>query len=382
MSESLEDLLRRRLELGPITVADYMRLALGHPTLGYYRTRDPLGGVPDSAAGAVPSALPAVAGAVAGGDFVTAPECSQMFGELLGLWSAHVWGLLGQPDPIGFVELGPGRGTLMADALRAVRLVAPGFHAALRVHLVETSPVLRTRQAKALEGEAVEWHERLTDLPPGPFILLANEFLDALPIHQLVKREGQWRERQVGLTEAGDFGFQIGKTASPLARLLTPEVAQAPETSIAEVSPTIRGTVAAISRRLAHYGGAALLIDYGYAEAAAGDSLQAVRRHQYHPVLQDPGEADLTAHVDFSAVGAAARMSGVDVHGPIEQGAFLTRLGILERAQRLVRDADAAKAHDLVEGMHRLIAPDRMGSLFKVIGLGPVGLSALPGFVS
>ncbi len=381
MTDTLDVLLRRRLELGPITVADYMRLALGHPTLGYYRTRDPLGGAPDGGAPHMRGGgLPTVAGA--GGDFVTAPECSQMFGELLGLWSAHVWGLLGQPDPVNLVELGPGRGTMMADALRAVRLVAPGFHAALRVHLVETSPVLRARQAKTLEGEAVEWHERLTDLPSGPFILLANEFLDALPIHQLIKQGGQWRERQVALTKAGDFGFQAGKIASPLARLLLPAVADAPEASIAEVSPAIRGVVSAISRRLAHYGGAALFIDYGYANPAAGDSLQAVRRHQYHPVLQDPGEADLTAHVDFSAIGATARLSGIDVHGPIEQGAFLTRLGIVERAQRLVRDADTDKAKDLVEGMHRLIAPDRMGNLFKVIGLGPLGLSALPGFVA
>ncbi len=371
MSETLTDILRRRLALGPITVADYMRLALGHPTRGYYRTRDPLGGVPD---GAVAPTL--------GGDFVTAPECSQMFGELLGLWSAHVWGLLGQPDPINLVELGPGRGTLMADALRAVRLVAPGFHAALRVHMVETSPVLRARQAKVLEGERVDWHERVTDLPPGPFILLANEFLDALPIHQLVKQDGQWRERQVGLSSDGRFTFLIGKTASPLARLLRPDVAAAPETSIAEVSPAIRGAVTAIGRRLVHYGGAALLIDYGYATPAAGDSLQAVRRHRYHPVLDDPGEADLTAHVDFDAVGQAARLSGVDVHGPVEQGAFLTRLGILERAQRLVRDADESLARDIVDGMNRLVSPQRMGSLFKVIGLGPVGLAALPGFLA
>ncbi|GFZ95291.1 ATP synthase subunit beta [Elstera cyanobacteriorum] len=369
MSETLTEILRRRLELGPITVADYMRLALGHPTRGYYRTRDPLGGAPGGALSAP------------GGDFVTAPECSQMFGELLGLWSAHVWGLLGQPDPINLVELGPGRGTLMADALRAVRLVAPGFHAAVRVHMVETSPVLRARQAKALEGERVEWHERITDLPPGPFLLLANEFLDALPIHQLVKHDGEWRERQVGLSPQGEFTFLTATAASPLARLLTPDVAAAPDASIAEVSPAIRGAVTAIGRRLAHYGGAALLIDYGYAKPAAGDSLQAVRRHEYHPVLKDPGEADLTAHVDFEAVGQAARLTGVDVHGPIEQGLFLTRLGIVERAKRLVRDLDRAQAREIVEGMDRLIAPQRMGSLFKVIGLGPAGLSALPGFL-
>lgn len=356
----LESLIKRRLTEAPLSVADYMRLALGHPEHGYYRTRDPLGAA----------------------DFVTAPEVSQMFGEMLGLWCAHLWALIGQPKPVRVVELGPGRGTLMADAMRAVRKVVPSFHDAVEIHLVETSPVLRARQRRALDGFNVVWHDDLEMVPPGPLLLIANEFLDALPIHQLVKQDGEWFERNVVLS-AEDSGLSFGLSAepSPLVRLLSPMVSNSPDGSVAEVSPDARAVSTAIARRIRQSGGAAVLIDYGYNRPATGDSLQAVRGHKYHPVLVRPGEADLTAHVDFSAVIAAASLEGVEVHGPVDQGVFLERLGIRERAERLTRDLDPVTAYGIYDGMNRLTTPDRMGSLFKVVAFGPRGLKPLPGFV-
>lgn len=356
----LENLLKRRLAEAPITVADYMRLALGHPEHGYYRTRDPLGAA----------------------DFVTAPEVSQMFGELLGFWCAHLWALIGQPKPVRLVELGPGRGTLMADALRAVKSVVPTFHQAVEIHMVETSPVLRARQRRTLDGETVVWHDDLETVPDGPLLLIANEFLDALPIHQLVKEDGEWYERQVVLAaEDGSFSFGRSEAPSALARLLAPQVQNSPDGTIAEVSPDARSVSTAIARRIKRSGGAAVLVDYGYSRPATGDSLQAIRGHQFHPVLSRPGEADLTAHVDFSAVVSAAMAEGVEVHGPVEQGLFLERLGIHERADRLTRDTDAVTSIGILDGLARLTAQDRMGSLFKVVAFGPRGLKPLPGFV-
>lgn len=355
---ALAGLLRRRLALGTVTVADYMRLALGHPTHGYYRTRDPFG---------------------AQGDFVTAPEISQMFGELVGLWCAHVWGLMGQPAPIRLVELGPGRGTMMADALRACAKVASSFVAAVDIHLVESSPTLRKAQRKALAGYEVTWHESPNSVPAGPLLLVANEFLDALPVHQLVRTGAGWCERLVALDPAGGFRFDIAPKPSPLASLLDPKVAGAEEGSIAELSPAARNFAAGLAQRISMHGGAALLIDYGYGEPAAGETLQAVRLHRSHPVLSDPGEADLTAHVDFSAIAEAVANGGARAHGPIEQGLFLKRLGIVERAEML--STEPAKAHTVQLALDRLTAPTAMGSLFKVMALGPVSLDPMPGFV-
>ncbi len=374
---ALTAILRRRLQVGPISVADYMRLALAHPRHGYYRTRDPLGGV---AGGGVVGGRADTAGR--GGDFVTAPEVSQMFGELIGLWAAHVWGLMGKPDPVALVELGPGRGTLMADAMRAVRRVARGFHDAVQIHLVETSPVLRQRQRAALPLYEPVWHDSLRHLPQIPAIVIGNEFLDALPIHQLVRQGRQWHERQVSLDTDGSFAFTVAEKPSALARLLAPSLTEAEEGALAEVSPAIRAVCRQIARHLTRHGGVALLIDYGYAQAAPGDTLQAIRAHRFHPVLADPGEADITAHVDFGAVAAAGQEAGLGVHGPVSQGNFLVRLGILQRAERLLADAREEEARSLTDGLDRLISPERMGSLFKVIAYGPSGLPALPGFVA
>lgn len=356
----LDRLIRRRLTLGPVTVAEYMKLVLAHPKHGYYPTRDPIG---------------------AAGDFITAPEISQMFGELIGLWCAHVWGLIGAPKRIVLIELGPGRGTLMADALRAVRKVAPGFADAAEIHLVETSPTLRDVQRERLSDAPVFWQKSLSAAPREQAIIIGNEFLDALPVHQLVRTGDGWNEREICVERDGRLGFSVGAEHSPLGDLLDPVVARAPKGSIAELSPKVRTMGRAIGKRVARYGGAALLIDYGHAVPGAGDTLQALRRHHRHMVLSEPGEADVTAHVDFAAFGAAAAHEGARIHGPVDQGLFLRRLGIVERAEKLVRDADERARIEIDTGLRRLIEPTKMGSLFKTIALGPPSIDHMPGFV-
>ncbi len=343
---------------GPLDVATFMARALGDPTCGYYRTRDPLG---------------------ARGDFITAPEISQMFGELVGLWCAEVWRLLGAPRPIHLIELGPGRGTLMADALRAVERAAPPFRAVLDVHLVETSPTLRDAQRARLADAAPTWHDDLASLPDGPPLVVANEFLDALPIHQLVRTTAGWCARQVTLDPSGRLAFGVAEAPSPLAATLAPAVACAPLGSIAELAPAADALVATLARRCARHGGAALLIDYGHGVSAPGETLQAVRAHRPHPVLADPGDADLTAHVDFAALTRAARPHAA-VHGPLPQGAFLRRLGIAARAETLLRGRSAAATAEIRAAVARLVEPDQMGEIFKAMALGPPAGGTLPGF--
>ena len=354
----LEQLIRAQIAAaGPIDVAAFMDQALAHPEHGYYRTRDPLGRA---------------------GDFVTAPEVSQMFGELIGLWCAEVWTRMGSPAGVQLVELGPGRGSLMADALRAIARAAPAFRAAVRVHLIETSPVLRAAQRARLADAQPQWHDTLDGVPPGPALIVANEFLDALPIHQLVRTAVGWCARQVTLGADGKLDFTVAPAPSPLAASLAPTVAAAPLGSIAEVAPAARACVAAIATRLAQDGGAALLIDYGPTTSAAGDSLQAVRGHRRHGVLEDPGEADLTAHVDFAALRAAAQPPA-RVHGPITQAQLLTRLGIAARAEALARGKPAETAAAIRAALQRLIEPTQMGQLFKVLALSRADMT-LPGF--
>ncbi len=353
----LERLLRRRVAAsGPVTVAEFMALALGHPQHGYYRRRDPLGRA---------------------GDFVTAPEISQLFGEMIGLWCAAVWQAMGGPAPVRLVELGPGRGSLMADALRAARALPP-FAAAIEVHLVETSRPLRRRQRQALAGVPVTWHDAFDAVPGGPLLLIANEFFDALPIRQFERRPEGWRERMVGLGPDEKLAFVAGDVVAPEA--VPPAMRGAAEGAVAETCPDGLAIAARIGRRLAAEGGAALIVDYGPLRSAAGDSLQAVRRHAYHPVLAAPGEADLTAHVDFEALAAAARPAAAD--GPAPQGDWLRRLGIETRAALLAGGKDAATAAEIMDGCRRLIDPRQMGHLFKVMGLRPADGAALPGFES
>ncbi len=295
-------------------------------------------------------------------DFTTAPEISQVFGELLGLWCVVMWQAMGAPDPVLLVEAGPGRGTLMADALRAIGQTAPGLRQAVRLHLIETSPRLQAIQAERLPG--AEWHAGFETVPDGPLLLLANEFLDALPIRQLVRRADGWRERHVQ-----DGACVEEPAASPLR--------DAPADAVIELGEAACGFVAAVAQRLARTGGAALFLDYGPARSATGESLQALAGGQAADPLQEPGTADLTAHVDFEALAAAA--GGCAVHGPVPQGMFLARLGLFQRSGMLAR-AQPGKAAALLDAARRLAEPDQMGRLFKALAVCHPGLPQPPGF--
>ncbi|HWK44142.1 MAG TPA: SAM-dependent methyltransferase [Stellaceae bacterium] len=343
---------------GPISVADFMTAALTDPTDGYYTTRDPLG---------------------AGGDFVTSPEISQVFGEIVGVWCAELWRRMGEPAHFVLAELGPGRGTLMTDLLRALA-VLPACAAAAELHLVELSPTLRAAQAAALArrhpGRIVVWHDRAETLPPGPLLLIANEFLDALPIRQWHHTGGRWTERCIGLDAAGAFAFVAGPTAAP-----PPGAPPAPaDGAIFETNEVASTLAEALGGRLTATGGAALLIDYGHAKSGFGDTLQAVKGHGYAPVLADPGTADLTAHVDFAAVARAAGQAGARSHGPVTQHRFLIANGIEQRLARLEAGCDIATGARLRQGVRRLIDPQEMGRLFKVMALTDASLTDLPGF--
>jgi SAM-dependent MidA family methyltransferase len=351
--------LRHRIETdGPVSVATLIQLANAH----YYATRDPFG---------------------TEGDFITAPEISQIFGELIGLWCAAMWSVTGRPDPLHLVELGPGRGTLMLDALRAMK-VAPAFRSALRVHMIETSPLLRTAQERTLKDVGVEisWHHNIGQVPKGPAFVLANEFFDALPVHHYVRGAKGWHERVVGLT--GDV-LTFGLAPHKLPDIAIPEAFRtAPEGSIIEVSPESARIARDIAGRIQAQGGCALFVDYGYARPGLGETLQAMRGHAFVDALTDAGEADLTAHVDFSALATAAKDGGAAAYGPMTQRDFLLGLGILERSAMLMRQATLEQALALESGTARLTedTPTGMGRLFKVMAVTPRGLPAPPGFAT
>ncbi|MDE2583630.1 MAG: SAM-dependent methyltransferase [Rhodospirillales bacterium] len=319
-------------------------------------------------------------------DFTTAPEIAQVFGELLGLWAAVAWDLLGRPTPVLLAEAGPGRGTLMADALRAIGQVAPAFAAALTPHLVETSPRLRAIQQAALPpawAARTVWHERPEGLPDVPLLLLANEFLDALPVRQFVRRGADWTERHVA---RGAFVERPADRRD--ARLGDPLDGHAAagwdgtlaEGTVVEVCEPARAFVAGLAARLARRPGAVLLLDYGPALPCVGDSLQALRAGRPADPLVAPGEADLTAHVDFPTLAAVARAAGAAVHGPLSQGILLTRLGLFQRTDRLARGQPPARAAALVTAARRLAEPHRMGRLFKALALCHPGCPTPPGF--
>jgi NADH dehydrogenase [ubiquinone] 1 alpha subcomplex assembly factor 7 len=303
-------------------------------------------------------------------DFTTSPEISQVFGEILGLWAAVTWELIGRPDPVLLVEAGPGRGTLIADALRAVRHVAPAFGAALRLHLIETSPRLRAAQAERVPDAT--WHDGLDTLPDLPLLLLANEFLDALPIRQFVCRGGRWSERFVA---NGRFVETDGLPSPPL-----PDLAAEGADGILEVNESALDVARSLAARFAIRAGAALILDYGPEKSALGDSLQALHQGQPADPLASPGTADLTSHVDFAAFATVARTAGAVTHGPVAQGLFLARLGLFQRTDRLARTQSPAKALALVEAARRLAEPDRMGRLFKALAVCSPDLPMLPGF--
>ncbi len=345
-------LIRERIAAtGPIGVAEYMALCLGHPVHGYYATRDPFG---------------------AAGDFVTAPEIGQLFGEMIGAWLAQVWHDQGRPDPVILAELGPGRGMLMADVLRVTERLL-GFAAAARVHLVETSPVLRARQAETLAGWPVAWAERVEALPEGPLLLVANEFFDALPVRQFRRADPGWQERRIVL-DGGVLRFDWG----PLR--VDPGVERrfplTPDGTIVEICEAGEATAAVLGERIARWGGAALIVDYGEWDGT-GDTLQAVVGHAPAEPLAAPGAADLTAHVRFKALAEA---SGLRPHGPVGQGAFLERLGIGRRVARLGEGSTDAARSRLVAQHRRLTDPAEMGQLFKVMVLTSPDAPPPPGF--
>lgn len=345
---ALGDLLKADIALhGPLSVEDYMARALGDPVHGYYIKQDPFG---------------------ASGDFTTAPEISQMFGEMIGLCLADHWMRAGAPKAFVLCECGPGRGTLMADIWRATKIV-PGFHEAARIVLVETSPVLRSQQLETLSKVGARaWHVgAFADVPDGPLWLVANEFFDALPLRQFVKTETGWHARLVGLDETGALAFGLAPDPDPA---LTQD---APLGSVLEIMTAGLVFMQALAQRIASQGGLALLIDYGHSESGLGDTLQAVRAHRFVDVLHEPGDCDLTAHVDFAALARVARQSHAAVFGPATQGEFLRLLGIEARAQRLQQHArDAAEVESALARLTDM-APRGMGALFKVLGIGQRG---------
>lgn len=355
----VRELIRRISEGGPISVATFMEICLGDPDGGYYATRDPFG---------------------AAGDFTTAPEVSQMFGELLGLWCIDSWHTLGAPEAFALVELGPGRGTLMSDALRAMATV-PACLAAAKVHMVETSPVLKTAQQQALAGHDVTWHETLPAPDGVPMICLANEFLDALPVHQFVRTADGWCERRIDYDpRRHELRFVANGPGQPDGDLSAPWLRDAAAGDILEQSPVVETVVGELSRQLDAHGGLALLIDYGHTRHGIGETLQAVRQHRPIDPLAAPGDSDLTAHVDFLTVGETARAAGARTWGPVDQGVFLQRLGIRERADALRGSAGESQARDIETGLARLIGPAEMGTLFKVIAVSDQRIARVAGF--
>jgi NADH dehydrogenase [ubiquinone] 1 alpha subcomplex assembly factor 7 len=356
--------IRRRIARdGPMSISAFMTLCLYDPEHGYYPNRDPLG---------------------AAGDFVTAPEISQMFGELIGLWAVEVWREMGSPDPIQVIELGPGRGTMMLDVLRAARAVAD-FRRAARVHLIEVSPALQQRQGETLRGVQdvpVRWHKTLGGAPLGPAIILANEFFDALPVNQAEKRPTGWHERRITVNAGGEFAFTV--SPEPLEGFkanLPPSVVKAPVGEIFEWRSDQWATD--LAERVVG-GGAALVIDYGHARSSTGDTFQAVRSHRFASPLGMPGRTDLTAHVDFAAMARAARATGARIHGPVEQGELLKRLGIEARARALQAAAPEDKRAGIAEAMLRLVGTGQanMGTLFKAMAISAPRSADLPGFAA
>ena len=353
MTALAQVLVRRIKATGPITIAEYMADCLLHPKYGYYSTRDPFGRA---------------------GDFVTAPEVSQMFGELIGLCLAQVWLDQGRTDTFTLAELGPGRGTLMDDIFRAAKSV-PGFLDAAQVHLVEASPVLRDKQRKTLAGRQIKWLDSADQLPDAPLFLVANEFFDALPIRQFVRDAPGWREHQVGVKDAA-LVFGLSDAASVGA--LDHRLGDTSPGDMVEVCAPAAAVIQTISQRIANHGGVALVIDYGDWHSR-GDTLQALKDHAYDDVLAHPGDADLTAHVDFEALTKAADAVAVTTMTP--QGVLLKRLGILARAHALAKNLKGEALTSHLAAHHRLTDAGEMGTLFKSIALHPKGSAVPPGFV-
>ncbi|WP_027058524.1 class I SAM-dependent methyltransferase [Mesorhizobium loti] len=343
--------------LGPLPVNEYMALCLFDPADGYYTTREPFG---------------------AAGDFITAPEISQMFGELVAVWLYEAWAAIGRPMPVTIAEIGPGRGTLMKDMLRTLSRLDPALANGAAYALIETSPRLTEIQKQTLGATplAIGWHETIETLPHQPLLIVGNELFDAVPIRQYVRADAGWRERMVGLDDQDALCFFAG-AGSVDPTLLPVGAAEAPQGAIVEVAPARAALMAAIAERIVRNSGAGLFLDYGYLQPGVGDTLQALRRHNHEDVLANPGEADLTSHVDFAALAAIVRAQGLDAHLST-QGNFLLGMGILERAGRLGADAGQAARDTIADAVERLAAPQAMGELFKVLAAVPRGVTIRP----
>ncbi|MEO1240591.1 MAG: SAM-dependent methyltransferase [Pseudomonadota bacterium] len=357
----LEERLIQLIKLkGPITIADYMADALGHPHDGYYMSRQAIG---------------------ADGDFTTAPEISQIFGELIGLWLVETWRAMGSPKPFNLVELGPGRGVLMADILRAARL-RPEFTRSAQVWLLEQSGRLRHEQQKRLRSSEVKplWADSFADIPAAPTLIVANEFFDCLPIRQFRRVDNGWREQLVGLTPDGErLGFVLGNTPPP-ADYGLPDPSESREGDVFEKSFASQEFISDICTLFDEENGAALIIDYGHMQSGLGDTLQAVRNHEYWPPLSSPGLADITAHVDFEAMTRAIIDNGASVHGPVTQGTFLERLGLGLRVEMLCKGKKAEDAQAIRTSAARIASPDQMGEIFKILAITSPSLPPPAGF--
>ena len=354
LAAHIQDVIRAR---GSISLADFMDIALQHPEHGYYRHGDPLGQA---------------------GDFITAPEISQMFGEMIGLWCVEVWRQMGSPASFTLLEVGPGRGTLMQDALRATAKI-PGFHAALDLHLLESNETLRAKQREKLAAHLPHYVDDLTQLPPQPLIVIANEFFDALPIRQFEKTFQGWCERMVS-ADGKDLSFSFWPLDQASILLVPVALRQGVPGTVYEISTASLVVMHGLAAHVAKHGGAALVIDYGFGEAVGKPTLQAVHNHKFVSVLDQPGEVDLTAHVDFGALASVARAQGAQVSSLTGQGDFLTALGMELRAAQLKQHATPDQAAAIDAAFKRLTAPEDMGTLFKVMAVSSPNLNNLPGF--
>jgi SAM-dependent MidA family methyltransferase len=346
---------------GPISVTDYFALCLADPEYGYYKTRDPFG---------------------RGGDFVTAPEVSQLFGEMVGIFLVHAWEKHLKPRRnVRIAEIGPGRGTMMADILRVVQKLEPELYEIATIHLVETSPTLRDVQRKTLDAHSgkVAWHDGFDEIPPGFLLLAANEFFDAVPIRQFVKTQNGFRERLVGIGDKDELTFVAGAGGVDPVLLAAGHQA-APAGTVAEIAPARAAIMQLLSDRLFNGGGTALLIDYGHLEAGFGDTLQAVFKHAFDPPLAHPGEADLTSHVDFSVLADVARSRSISVNGVMTQSQFLLKLGLIERAGMLGRGKSKSGQEAIRAAVERLAGngPNQMGDLFKVMAVSSPAVALTP----
>lgn len=357
LGEKIKTIIRAN---GPISVTDFFSLCLADPQHGYYRTREPFG---------------------VAGDFVTAPEISQLFGEMIGVFMVHAWQRHGTPAGVRLVEIGPGRGTMMADMLRVVQRLAPQLYDNMHVHLIETSERLRDIQQETLaeHGDKVAWHIDFNDVPRGFTLLAANELFDAIPIRQFVRTATGFRERMVAVDVDEELSFVAG--VATLDPAMMPEASlKTPLGTIFELAPARQAVMSAICDRLGDNGGTAVIIDYGHMATGFGDTLQAVRMHEYDPPLANPGEADLTSHVDFQNLAETALAAGLHVNGCVYQGDFLIGLGLMQRAGALGRDQDVNVQHDIQVAVERLAGAGegKMGELFKVLAVSSPAIDLMP----